>query len=531
MTEAQLDVLVIGSGPAGMWAAKPLVDAGLSVKVIDGGRRQELEFPKERYHEWRKNSDDSSSLLFDHTKKLDFEALSSTSPKLRVPTLRYTFDDYLKTNQIKSEESAIVGSLAVGGLSNAWGCGVAGLNAADNIAYKFPRQEYEKLQAAHRLVAEQIGISGDIEDDLSEYFSLKSNMSPAIPSSKICDYILSKYEVLSNRTSKSDFLLGSSRAASITYERNNRLGCNQCGNCLLGCHRKSLYSARFELEYLSQYNNFVHEPGTIVSEIGRDIFSPFVIASKQPQGVNQKIRAKNIILAAGTLVTTRLVFNALNIKSSSRLLNNPTAAFMLWVPKFLGSKHETTYSLSSLSFTVGANDVRGFGSLFPLAGVPMSNFNAFLPFSRKLNMKLFKETYSSMLIGNLFLPGHMTENRLEIDQDLNLNVKGRFKDGTGEAFEKLHKILNRRFRKFGAYLIPYSFKLGQHGSDIHYAGTLPMKQAPKIGETDIYGQLHGLDGFHVVDGACLPALSEKSHTLTIMANAYRIGQRISLIKN
>ena len=42
-----------------------------------------------------------------------------------------------------------------------------------------------------------------------------------------------------------------------------------------------------------------------------------------------------------------------------------------------------------------------------------------------------------------------------------------------------------------------------------------------------HGELHGLMGVHVVDGACLPSLTEKSHTLTIMANADRIARRIA----
>jgi hypothetical protein len=31
---------------------------------------------------------------------------------------------------------------------------------------------------------------------------------------------------------------------------------------------------------------------------------------------------------------------------------------------------------------------------------------------------------------------------------------------------------------------------------------------------------------HVIDGACLTAISEKSHTLTIMANADRIAKKL-----
>jgi choline dehydrogenase-like flavoprotein len=76
-------------------------------------------------------------------------------------------------------------------------------------------------------------------------------------------------------------------------------------------------------------------------------------------------------------------------------------------------------------------------------------------------------------------------------------------------------------------IIPTSFSVGSPGSDIHYAGTLPMKDDPTLGETGKFGELYGVTGLYVVDGASLPTLSEQSHTLTIMANADRIGRHLA----
>ncbi len=73
-----------------------------------------------------------------------------------------------------------------------------------------------------------------------------------------------------------------------------------------------------------------------------------------------------------------------------------------------------------------------------------------------------------------------------------------------------------------------SFTIGRPGGDIHYSGTLPMRRTPAFGETNAEGEVVGMPGVHVVDGACLPLLSEKSHTLTIMANADRIGKKIAM---
>ena len=92
-----------------------------------------------------------------------------------------------------------------------------------------------------------------------------------------------------------------------------------------------------------------------------------------------------------------------------------------------------------------------------------------------------------------------------------------------EAAQKLRKA----YWGIGAVLLPGSFTIGRPGSDIHYAGTLPMRKSPTLSQTSPHGEVEGLDGIFVVDGACLPMLSEKSHTLTIMANADRIGKKLA----
>ena len=65
------------------------------------------------------------------------------------------------------------------------------------------------------------------------------------------------------------------------------------------------------------------------------------------------------------------------------------------------------------------------------------------------------------------------------------------------------------------------------GAGLHFAGPLPMSASPGRYETDRNGLLAGTRGVYVVDGACFPRLPAKNLTLTIMANALRIGRRIA----
>jgi choline dehydrogenase-like flavoprotein len=78
------------------------------------------------------------------------------------------------------------------------------------------------------------------------------------------------------------------------------------------------------------------------------------------------------------------------------------------------------------------------------------------------------------------------------------------------------KKLSSIFRGLGAYVVPGATAIAQPGSDLHYAGTLPMGTA-----TAPDGQLKGADRLYVVDASVLPYLPATHCTFTVMANADR----------
>ena len=72
--------------------------------------------------------------------------------------------------------------------------------------------------------------------------------------------------------------------------------------------------------------------------------------------------------------------------------------------------------------------------------------------------------------------------------------------------------------------LPGATSILEPGADAHYAGVLPMGGAGPFSSGDL-GEIG--KGLHVVDGAGLPSLSSTHPTLTIMANATRIGERVA----
>lgn len=520
---ADFDVIVIGSGPAGVSAAFPLVEAGLRVLLVDGGQDRRIAPPSGAYLANR--SEDESQWTWMVGK--DFQALrneDAASPKLRVPGHRYVFDEFNNANHIEPHNYIAVGSLARGGLSNAWGCGVAKLSASEMAHFPLPASE---MEASWRAVSLRMGLSGGCVDDLSDYFGLDPWCGPPIQLDALHQRVLTRYGKRRDSVMALGFRLGRSRVAVLGEDRGERRGCDLSGSCLWGCHRRALYSATEDLELLARHPNFTYRPGFVVEKLAGS-GATRTVQGKDGQG-RQSLGSKRIVLAAGTLATTRLALEAAGFPGPVSMQSCPTAAFMLWLPAALGRSHSAAFGLGQLSFVLTLpTGISAFGSLFSTTGIPVAEFSRHMPLGKRYGIDVLANLLSSCVIGNVFLPGNLTAGRLTLGPDGALRVEGRYVDEVDSLMQQAEQRLSKVFRKLGGVVLPRSFTIGRPGADIHYAASLPMRADPHHGETNAVGELVGLDGVHIVDGACLPLLTEKSHTLTIMANADRIGRHISI---
>lgn len=518
------DVIIVGSGPAGVSAAFPLVKSGLRVLMMDGGQEAAIAHPTQPFLTSRAKDIDQWRWMVGE----DFYALQmreAVSPKLRVPTHDYVFDNFLVANKIAAQNFVAVGSLATGGLSNAWGCGVARLSEAE--LSEFPCHASD-MDSPYETVARRMGISGCNNDDMKDYFGLDAWSQQPIKMDTLHEYLYARY---TNRRAKFvplGFRLGRSRVAALSEDHAGRLACNNSGNCLWGCHRRSLYSAADDLPSLRQYKNFHEMNGFIVDDLIRngDILSVQGQINRTKE--RRTFTANKVMLAAGTLATTRLALHALRHEKPVQLLSCPTAAFLFWLPHLLGEPRVSAFGLGQLSFSLTLrNDITAFGSTFGTTGITISEFVRHLPLQRRYGIDLLRGLLSSCLVGNVFLPGNLSTSEAKLRKDGSLFVTGGYNESVPDIMAEAAKKLRKSYWQLGALILPGSFTIGHPGGDIHYAGTLPMRGNPSVCETNAIGELQGLMGVHVVDGACLPSLSEKSHTLTLMANADRISRAVA----
>jgi len=112
------DVIIVGSGPAGVSAAWPLVEAGVRVLMLDASGDT---LPAPPTHtttdDWRAETERWRFELGRHGPP----AGEGLSPKFATPLSQATLAGFADAQGLVAENFLAVGSLAAGGLSRIWG--------------------------------------------------------------------------------------------------------------------------------------------------------------------------------------------------------------------------------------------------------------------------------------------------------------------------------------------------------------------------------------------------------------------------
>ena len=521
------DAIVVGSGPSGVSAALPMLQAGIRVLLLDGGRERNSALPHGAYHDLRRNSSDQWRTFLGS----ELEALRPAgppSPKFAAPGARFAFDGFARSQGVVGRQFAVIGSLARGGLSNIWGAGISCYG--DGELTDFPLTVAELLPAYLR-VAGRIGVTGFADDDLSGGVDHEIPSLEPLQLSGNASRLLARYERKRAVVRGHGLRIGRPRTAVLTEPQGERGACALCDMCLWGCRENAIYSATQDLDRMRALDGLDYRPGTLARSISRFGDGFRVTADR-----GTDLTCRRLVLAAGALTTTRLVFEMQGrFDETVPLLGAPGIGFALCLPERVGSPLSVReFSMGQLSFQAEGDPQRpadgAYGTLFPASGVPGSFVIDRMPLTRPGAIRLFRFLQPALLLGNCFLPGRYSRNTVRLERDAEGNarlmVQGGTSDDLPQRLDRLRTQITRAFRTLGVFAIPGSFSPLGPGEEIRYAGTLPMRSSPGKGEVDVRGELHGFPGLHIADLSSFPSMSAKHHTLTLMANADRIGHLI-----
>jgi choline dehydrogenase-like flavoprotein len=508
-TTYDADFIVIGSGPAGVSAAIPLVDAGRRVIMLDAASTEHGQRTGERAR-WQ-------VMLGDQLEAL--QPQDDLSPKLRTPAARAVVDAFRHWATISEQDFFAIGALARGGLSRIWGGLVSEFDDDDLRLWPI---KHEHLAPSYRAIVARIGVSGSSNDDMADFYGRSGPILPAPPVGPAAKVLLSNYQ---RRPRPGDFTLGLARNALLTEDRGERRACDLSLDCLWGCRRGAIYDARSDLAMLQNRAGFALLEGAVVVQLS-PIAQGWCVAIA---GRDEPLRAPRVLLAAGTLGSLRLAVPLLDrAHAELRLISSPMLAVPMLVWQRLGGTPPSKgYTLAQLGFSHFHPAAQGdyvTGALYELSTLPPSPFVARLPFGRRAGTEIFRALAPALVIASIYFPGDCSANSVRAEKDgenIRLAIRGALAPEFTALSRTVQRRLSRIFAGLGAFVLPAT-ALARPGTDAHLGGLFPMGAG-----TNVRGELPGLPGLHLVDGSIFPTIPSKPNTLTIMANADRIGRQLA----
>jgi choline dehydrogenase-like flavoprotein len=503
------DVIVIGSGPAGVSVAYPLASAGAAVLLVDAADATPAA-AECATNGWRRMLGD------------DLEALVpayDVSPKLQTPLARSLVAPFQSNCGIETDNFVAIGTHARGGLSRIWGAVVAEFDADDLSGWPI---SVDDLAPSYRAVIERIGVSGDANDGMGNVYGRSGALLPPLPVGPCAMRMLEQFRA---GPRSRDFALGLARNAILTTDRDGRQACDLRKGCLWGCPRHAIYDARFDLATLSRRANL-----RIVDRAHIVALKRFNDGWQATALDGRTFTARRVALAAGTLSTATLAIPLLpDAPTELCLSSNPVVAMPLLIPSQLGKDRAPNgYTLAQLGyrlcFAASPHDYI-IGACYEVDGLPLAPFVARLPLSRRAGHVLLSAIAPALMVATGYFHGKYSENRIRVkraEAGVSLSIRGSTDASLAAVFPSVSRRLRTAWRSVGALPLPGT-TLAAPGTDAHYAGVFRMGDTGPHG-TNTFGELNAAPGIHIVDGAVLPTLPPKYPTLTIMANADRIGQ-------
>lgn len=523
----EVDVLIIGAGMAGGALAKRLSDQGVQVVCLEQGREVH---PMELPH-------------FSETWELD--KTRNHSPQ---PNIRNWPEDYPVSGEEKTNIRMVNG---VGGSALRYSAHWPRLRPADfrkgtehGLAPDWPIS-YEDLEPFFEINDNEMGIAGLPGDPA--YPPKASKVLPHIPLGKFGKTVAGGFEKLGWHWWPLD-------NAIITQGYDDRLACNNCGQCVLGCPRGSVSTSMTSYWPRAVRNGAKLRTWCRVERIvvkdGRAIGAVYVDLST---GERHQQNARVVIVASNGIGTPRLLLMSGNsndgIANSSGLVGknlmfHPQAfvegIFDEPLDSFKGARGAPLYSQEFYETDVSRGFVNGFSLLLvraPGAGYAATGYATFPPVAwgarHHDEFKRMFNHHAWFIVMGEDLP--LERNRVTLDPVL--------KDSSGLPAPKISYRMHDQDRRLVNYGIERASEaLKAAGASMtnssgvleqppgyHLLGTARMGSDAQNSVTNMNHRSWDIPNLFICDGSSMPTSAGVNPTSTIGAMAVRLADY--LIRN
>jgi choline dehydrogenase-like flavoprotein len=494
---------VIGSGLAGVACAKALLARGREVTMLDPGVTLEPDREASRMALAGRPPDQWSPA----EKALRAPVVSGGIPDFKlVHGSNYPYRNFEGAPRIRVDIPGVTPSHALGGLSNVWGGAMLPYRSVDLEAWPVSSAS---MTRAYQAVLGYVPLAGR-DDALAAEWPLHAKPAADMPISRQAARLLDRLE---NRQIPG-ITAGRARLAVRAP------GCVACGECLNGCPRDLIYSARQELPALL-LAGMHYRSGVSVHALDETAGGVRLIVRTGSDG-QEVIHADRAYLAAGVYGSTDILMRSLGRVHAEILDSQYFLLPLLTATRTRHPEDEALHTLAQLFLEVEDRcvaphnvhlQVYGYSSALDAA---MANRLGPLHGLRRLFLErmlvvqgYLHSDYSGKLVAQ------MTDGRLAITATTNPE--------TNKVLRRVVRRLAAAAGPLGALAIPPLLQQTTPGRGFHSGGSFPMREAPVMGETDSLGRPAGWRRVHVVDSSVFPDIPAATISLTVMANAWRIG--------
>jgi len=482
------EVVIIGDGPAGISFFNQMKGHHKDVMLITTSSHPQQDDIYLRYS------------IIDGASPTTWKFLNSSNHDIGKHEIPYASDVNKKFTSVEY--------FGTGGLSNRWGAGCAKLNAKDlGVSETLLRQisnYYDKAE-------QQVGIYYQGNDLLDDYLGKFKESSIKLNSPTSITFPIRK-----NQWTR----IGRTRQAFLQIEKNDRKPCNNCGGCFVYCQNKTIYNAQYLLEASSQ-EMYTSSRVVELSQIN----GGYSLKLANAQGEYSNITTKFVILAAGTIGSTRLLSTLIKQSVFSQFHHSMIARTV-----FFGFRREKkdNFPMGQYIVQIKINETKNaYASLTHGTSIPTSDIVDLLPLKNNFIYSLVNFFKKYLVVAMIFYSSEYSNYKIQLGLgglsfvDTKLSLK--FKSTHQSVLNRLKGIMKLNY----LYTFPFLSSLLPQGSDIHYGGTIPIGPKEYTNCTEDC-EIRGFPNLYVVDGSWMPLIPEKAHTFTIIANAMRVADHVSL---
>ncbi len=505
--------LVIGSGPSSSGVVLGLLESGCVVTVIDVGKGLPSEKKQFRDLLAAKDSrswDENSFGSVDRAKskngigsKLLF---GSSFPYASSPT------EMIRGNVIAHE------SHAQGGLSNVWGATL--LPFSKDELSSWPLDLQIQMQEAYKSVLTKISSIGSIDDDLSAWYSNYSpskSYKPALP----LEYLIKDRRNILFK-SAIEARVGLSRLAINS-------DCVFCSQCLSGC----VYTAIFQsfnhiLSPLIQRSENLNYFSGLKLKSFSELTEKVICTFEDEEGRDVIINTHHLFLGAGVISTSRIILNSLSYINEVIVRDSQT----IFAPILHFHKHHKGSAGISLSNVTIAfknlNGVMNQAQIYPYDKSYKSRLDSISILNKlpKFFVKIAAFALKKSVIAIVYLDQDQSAS-IKVTRGNSadsINLEPVFKDSFAQQIKLGLNALGSFLLTKRFFLVKSLKQVTLPGEGVHLGSSFPISTSSTESTSDFFGRPAGLKRVFLVDSSSLPRIPAGSVTLSIIANAFRIGK-------